>query len=411
MVDNNIKNYNILLTNTLNYFKVLIFSSLLGSLNFILPFIPASILGFNLSGYSWLLVFFVSVYYLLRNLKSKFPLQIWISWVILLTFYIILDFSFVGLQGTIQFLVPILVGFVTGGLKYNKITLLKIVEYFKYLMILTILSSSVLSFIRFGVFGVSPATDAHLTALSGVIVLTFFYHTHKYKYIFYYGLLTLMPILAVTRTGIVVMLLLPFLHFYKFFSFRKIILIIIFIPLSIYIFYLPSIQEKMFFNGKGNFNDLNFKNENVVTSGRSTINEILIKEFNKNQLFGNGPRTDYFILKKYKIEIQEAHNDYLQILSSYGLLGGIVLLFSFIFLIQFVIKLKTLSINERIIKSIFLTLLIPLVLFMATDTVLRMTYSFINYLFAVVGIFLSIHFTNKKILKYNYENNSSYPII
>ena len=105
---------------TLTYFKILIFSSLLGSFNFVLP-IPATYFGFNFSGWAWILALIVSVNYILFVVKkSYFCYKIWLPWVSLLIIYLVLNFSLVGLQGTIQFIVPVLVGYVAGGLKYNK---------------------------------------------------------------------------------------------------------------------------------------------------------------------------------------------------------------------------------------------------------------------------------------------------
>ena len=396
---------------TLNYFKVLFFSSLLGSLNSIIP-IPGNFLGFNLSGYAWILVFLVSIHYLLYIIKkSYFPFKIWVFWFVILFFYLIIDFSFVGLQGTLQFIVPIFVGTVTGGLKYNKATLRMILNYLKILMIITFFSTTILSFIKYGFFGVGPATDAHLSALSGVITLTLFYHFRQRKYIVYYFLLVLIPILAVTRTGILVMLLIPFFHFYKLFSSIKIVLLLILFPMSIYIFYLPSVQEKMFFGGTGKINELVYGSDNFNTSGRSSVNEILIKEFNKSPFFGQGPRTDYFTLERAGIELKEAHNDYLQILTCYGVFGGLILLLSFIFHTKVIIRFQNYSHTEKILKSTYLTLLLPFILLMATDTVLRLTYSFMNYFFAIAGILMSVHNANKNILKHNYENNSSNSLI
>lgn len=396
---------------TLNFFKVLFFSSLLGSLNFIIP-IPSNFFGFSLSGYAWILIFLVSVCYLLGIIhKSYFSIKIWLIWVGLLLIYLFIDFSTEGLQGTMQFLLPIIIGTVAGGLKYNKRTLKTILIYLKYLIIVTLLSTTILSYVKFGILGYGPATDAHLAALSGVIVLTLYYNSHKMKFLVFYFLIALIPLLAATRTGILVMLLIPLGHFHKLFSFFKTALLLILIPISIYIFYLPSIQEKMFHDGSGDIQNVDFNSDNFNTSGRSLFNEILIEEFKKNPIYGQGPRADYFAFQNAGLKLTEAHNDYLQVLTSYGVFGGLVLLFCFVFQIKRISKLQSITKIEKNLKITFYTLFIPLILFMATDTVLRMSYSFINYFFAIAGIFFSVHNSNVNILKYNNENNSGYPLI
>jgi hypothetical protein len=396
---------------TLIYFKILIFSSLLGSLNFILP-IPSNFFGFNLSGYSWILVLVVSVYYILFVVKrSYFSIKIWFPWLIYLFIYLLLDFSFVGLQGTIQFIVPILVGYTVGGLKYNKNSIAEILKYFKYLVIVTILSTSVFSFIRLGFFGFGPATDAHIAAISGVLSFSFYYHTKKIKFLFYYGCALVIPILAVTRMGILIMLLIPFVHFYKIISTKKLLLIFIMIPVSIYIFNLPAIQKKMFFEGNGNISDIYYGSNVLNTSGRSLINEVLVKEFYKRPVFGNGPRADYFIFKSKNWTVTEAHNEYLQITVCYGLFGFLLFILTLLIQLMKIKSLRTYSVNEKIIRATFFTLFIPLFLFMGTDTIIRLTYSFMNYFFVLMGLLMTFNNQNLKINKYNNDNNSSYPFI
>ena len=123
---------------TLIYFRTLIFSTFIGSLNFIIPSLT-TLYGLNFSGWAWLLVMVVSFYYLLFLVKkSFFNLKIWSFWVIILLVYLVLNFSWVGLQGTIQFFIPLLVGYVAGGLEYNKKSIAEILKYLKYLIILIV---------------------------------------------------------------------------------------------------------------------------------------------------------------------------------------------------------------------------------------------------------------------------------
>jgi len=131
------------LKSTLIYFNILILSSLLSILDFVLP-VPSKIFGFQLSGWAWMLVFLVSVFYIFFIVKkSFFTLKIWLPWIFLLIINLAFNFSFVGLQGTIQFIVPVMVGYVSGGLKYDNIFFSKIINYFKYLIIIILLSVSI----------------------------------------------------------------------------------------------------------------------------------------------------------------------------------------------------------------------------------------------------------------------------
>ena len=170
---------------TLIYFKILVLTSLLSILNFILP-ISSSVLGYQLPGWSWIIVFLVSVYYIIFIIKkSFFTLNIWLPWGFLLLIYLVIDSSFVALQGTIQFIVPIMVGYVTGSLNYNNNIFLKIINYFKYLIIMILLSVSLISIVRYGFLGAAPAMYAHFASIAGVLVISLYFSTKKFKYLLY----------------------------------------------------------------------------------------------------------------------------------------------------------------------------------------------------------------------------------
>lgn len=396
---------------TLIYFKILVLTSLLSILNFILP-ISSSVLGYQLPGWSWIIVFLVSVYYIIFIIKkSFFTLNIWLPWGFLLLIYLVIDSSFVALQGTIQFIVPIMVGYVTGSLNYNNNIFLKIINYFKYLIIMVLLSVSLISIVRYGFLGAAPAMYAHFASIAGVLVISLYFSTKKFKYLLYFGLVSTIPIMSVTRMGIFIMFLIPLINFYKFLSLNKIVLIFLLLPIGLFIFNLPSVQKKMFLDGKGNLSEIQYSSDNLNTNGRSYINKALIEEFNKNPFLGNGTRADYFIFKQKGWELTESHNEYLQILVCYGILGLFIFFLSLYFQFKKITKLKILSENEKIIKSIILTFMPVLLIFMISDPILRYTSSFMNYFFALIGVLFAINKQNLKIINYNNDNNSSYPII
>lgn len=386
---------------TLNYYKILIFSSFLAGANIYIPFIPNRIFGFSLTGYAWILVLIVSILYLFelfakKSKTSKFPLVIWLPWICLSLIYFFLNINSITLHATAQSFVPILVGLVAGSLEYNEKTLQKILTYFKYLIILIIISNIFLSYIRFGILGYGSATDSHLTAIATIITFAFYYKHKKSKYLIYYALMLLVQIVAVTRIGIVALLIIPLIHFYQTLNYKKILMILVLIPVSLSIFQLPNIQKKMFYTGRGSIKDISYFSENLNTSGRKFVNEILINEFRKDPFWGKGTRADYFILKKYGLDINETHNDYLQLLVNFGFFGTFVLLFTFIIQFTLLIKLKIYTEQEKILRSIILTMQVVLFLFMATNTIYRGTYDFMNYYFGLIGMIYAINFHRRK---------------
>ena len=45
----------------------------------------------------------------------EFPILFWLPWVLYMVVYLIIDFSFLGLQLTLQYTLPILIGVVASG--------------------------------------------------------------------------------------------------------------------------------------------------------------------------------------------------------------------------------------------------------------------------------------------------------
>ena len=387
---------------TLNYFKVLIFSSFLASANIYLPFTPSKIFGFGLTGYSWILVLIVSIYYLIsKNSNSKFKATIWLPWMIFSIIYLIRNTNAVSLQGTVQSFVPILVGLVAGSLNYNLLDLKKILKYFMYLIIIIILSNTLLSYVRLGMVGYGSATDAHLTAIAVIVVFALYYSQKQFKYLIYYVLILIVPVVAVTRMGIFVLLVIPLIHFYQILNFKKILIILILIPISIYIFQLPAIQEKMFYTDSGTIQDLSYDNENLNTSGRKYVNDLMIEEVKKDPIWGKGARADYSILKKNGLGINETHNDYLQLLINFGILGTSILFLTFILQCINITSIKINTLEQKIIRSIILTMQITLFFFMLSDTIIRGTFDFMNYYFALIGMFYALNYQTRKNIRRN----------
>jgi hypothetical protein len=82
------------------FFQALFISTALPFLPYILPFFPSQVLGFNISGWAWIIIMLISVYYILNIKSLNSPLLFFFPWILYLIFYLIIDFSSLGLQLT-----------------------------------------------------------------------------------------------------------------------------------------------------------------------------------------------------------------------------------------------------------------------------------------------------------------------
>lgn len=394
---------------TLNYFRILFLMSALPLIRSFLPFIPPEILGFNLSGWAWIGVFLTSVVYLFILKRITFPVWIWIPWMAFLVIYLAFDFSFLGLQLTLQYIVAVLVGFVSSGLKYNGFIIRKISRWLLYLVIAICISSLYFFIITLGQDDVSFGAAQVMTLnVAAVIVLAVYFVTRKRRMLYLFALLAVFPIIQVTRMGLVMMFAIAPLHFANRKIRNKLIMGGLVLIGGIAVFYSDAFQKKTFFSGKGDISDaISFEsNDNFDTSGRTALYADVRLGIKKSPILGNGPRSDLKLLNKLNFQISEVHSDYLSVRYNYGLVGLVVLLITFAvqFLHLYFSSKKYKIVIFKIVIYSALTLFIPLLGFMYSDNVLKYAIYFGNFHFALMGISYAILNQRKR----RHANISSY---
>ena len=382
-----------------NFYKVILFATILPSLN-ILPFVPVSVGGFNLSGWAWIICLVASLFVISKASKASFPFWIWIPWIVYMLFSLVFDFSFVGLQLTLQYIVPIIVGVAASSFSYTESTLRYLFKHLRNVLIFTSMMISIRYLSGNTIIG---ADFVMFVVIMATLFLSIFFKLKKKIFLIYYGILCLFPLILVTRMGILMTLLIAPLHFALKNISARIVLVIFLILFGNLIFYSSAVQEKMFLSGSGTLEELINDNSKLNTSGRKNMASLMEYGLRDNPLWGNGPRADLLVFDKNDLGITEAHNDYLSIRYNYGLVGLIILLLSifFQFFKVFVTGYKRLDSYTFIIRATILTLFIPLLGFMYSDNILKYSTIFGNYHFAMMGIFFSIIKSKRTIHNFN----------
>jgi hypothetical protein len=377
------------------FFWGLFGTTLLTYINAVFVFLPASILGFNWSGIAWITALLVCIILLPKAKPSSFPLGFWLPWIAYMLFYIFVDFSIAGLQLTLQYLLPLLMGYLAATYRYSINSLLWVLQG---LSKTTALVFALAMFYKL-VFGYSShmaATPMFLLVLAS-ISLGFYFFTQKNKYLIVFGLLFLMPFLNVTRMALLVFGITFIAHFANKRLSSKIGGAFLGALLLLGVVSSKGFQEKTFYGGSGELSDLSvnyYESDKFNSNGRKSWKDALAPGLEAAPLFGNGPRADAPLLGKVMgKEIGEAHNDYMSIRFNYGYVGlGLLLLgFGTSFLKMYRMSQTNKNKVFQLLVLTNMTLFIGFLLFMYSDNILKYTIWFPNYFFVLMGICFSIY--------------------
>ena len=338
----------------------------------------------------------VSTAYLTKIKRLSFPIKFWLPWIFYIGIYLILDFSFLGLQLTLQYTLPILIGVVASGFNYNEGNLKLLFSRFLKLCGIIYLIFLASNFIGSG-FTPNLAAMPMIFSLSISLFVGLFFLTSKWKFLLYTLIFFLAPIIEVTRMGIAAISAIIIFHFANQSIKSKLVFSGIGLLIFLIIFSSESFQEKTFYSGTGKISDITldyYENPDLRSSGRISWKKLLEPGLEKEPLWGNGPRADNAYLTKItKMRGGEAHNDYLSVRFNYGFIGLILLMFGFAgTFMSLYIESRKFAENFLIwlLATSALTLFIPFMMFMYTDNILKYTIFFPNYFFAMIGIVYSL---------------------
>jgi hypothetical protein len=372
------------------YYRIMIFTAILP---YLILFIPSRIAGFNLTGWSWVIMLLASIYYIIKlYAKKTFPVLFWLPWIILIAVYIVFDFTWAGLQLTFQYLLPVLVGIVASSFVYDNE---KMNWLFKQILLLTAAIIAIYLYSIYFMDGMTPNTAATpmLLSIAAALSIGVMYITNKVRYLILFGLLFLVPLLEVTRMGILVFVVIYMLHFANKKILYKSVAIASGAALILIVFNTDAVQEKMFKEGKGNITDLSFdyyNSEFMNTSGRSTFIEYYERGISESPIWGNGPRSDLNLLKDElgAESAVEVCNDYVAVRYYYGNVGLAALLLGFVCTYISVYRnfRKENNPYRYLIHSTVMILTITFLMFMYTDNILKYTIFFPNIYFALIGM-------------------------
>ena len=384
---------------------------------FLSVFVRGSVLGFNISGLSWVLPLFFSVLIIgFRAGRFYFPVWIWVPWIMLLILNLLavdassLDLRVNPLQRTAQVLTPLVVGMASSTGLVNVRALEQIVRLFGKSSYLLLVGSVLIS--ASTILAGQPSSLA-APVMTGLLLAIFFMNRYLLMNssldLRYYLLMAILPVIAITRTVMAVVLLSVPLSFAPIRMARRVAIVLVFCVIGIGAFYLPQVQEKMFFSGHGELSDVSLANPDFATSGRSFMWGVVAADALNKPWLGHGTGSSESIT--YAIaDLAYPHNDWLLTFHDYGAVGVVIYLLCNLGMLWhcYISAKKT---RNKTIKLFFLagaSSFIPFMMVMFTDNIMVYASYFGNLQYLIIGLaYGALGCERKKLLKIVNENQNA----
>jgi len=353
-----------------------------------MAFTGEQVLGYSMTGYGWFLPFCVAVFLILARInKVKFPYFLWLPWIfVVFGYYFNSDFP--ALHRSIQMLCPIVIGMAVSTYRYQEDHINRFVHLLKYLLVGLV----VIIIFRLGVpfTGVLPGvTGLAAESITAILFCTFYatrYSLGSKNDLKWWWFMASIPIVAVTRTAIVVAgLTLPFTWGPMKLS-KRILLIIIIIILGFILFHTPRIQKKTFMSGEGEMSDVMSKD--FADNARFYMWKHFDEQIKRNPLFGYGAGAgERFVRQITNGASGYPHNDWRLTLYDYGIFGTVIYVFCISLAVMHAYKKSKQSIGES--RLLFLTgaaSFIPFMMLMYSDNIMVYVSFFGNLQFTILGL-------------------------
>ena len=349
------------------------------------------ILGFNVTGWTWVIPLALSFLICLGNVgRITFPFILWMPWLGLLCLYWLLGrYNPNATQSLFQTISPVVVGCAASVFRPDQDQLDAVIHWITRLgrivwIVLIIRAPVILTGVLPG-YGLMPAE------MIGVLLLgacySAFYACGSFRHIYYYMAMLAMMLVSLTRGPIVAMLSCLPLTPAPLKIRTRITLCLCLVVCSIVLFNTDRIQQRMFFSGHGELSDLYWGNPDLATSGRSAMWDILWEGVQEAPLLGHGWNSHRVILLLSGLLTYAPHNDWLKITYDMGFVGSGLYFFVMIWQILALVKIANrVDGAHRMLAYGAATAFVPYMLIMLTDNVVLYVQFFGNLHFALAGV-------------------------
>jgi O-antigen ligase len=349
-----------------------------------------SVFGLNFSGLAWSIPVIVGGGVVLaRSEDVRFPVRIWLPWVALVAVYQLVADAPNALQRSVMILSPLVTGMAVSAFRAREADLELLLAACKAgaaaLVVFILFDTRVLA------TGVLPFTTGLApTVMTGSLFCSVFaaaYAAGRPRFLLYWAVVALIPVVAVTRMGMVATAIsLPF-TFAPLKPLRRAVFILLIAAAGAMIFATERVQHKMFYSGTGRLEDVRFDNPEFATSGRAVFWDLMGKSIWQRPLLGHGANSSEKMLGSYIKGLTHPHNDWLRLTHDYGFLGAGV--YAVTLLVQTGSLLRRARLARgaaAIVCHATASLFIVYALFMLSDNIILYSAFFGHLHFALAGL-------------------------
>ena len=355
-------------------------------------FAGVSVFGFNIRGYLWVLQFLIAGTLIIRSGgRIAFPWYIWSPWLLVILLY--LPFYYTtdnAVQRTLMIILPVLVGSAVS----QYVVETELIQLFFRL----VRQAALVFFIFMGLIKSGVITTGTLPEITGfaaeAITASMFAVIFAIEYLYgrpnalrYWVMMCLVPVIALTRTGIVATVCTLPGSFAPLKLSKRLLILGVAGVLAVSVFYSERFQQKTFWSGSGALSDLRLDNPDFKTTGRLWLWERMDNEIEREPWFGHGSNAqEAFIVAVTGIQGQP-HNDWKRILFDYGYVGAGI--FALCMLLQVIHALKMARKSQGETQMLFYagaSSFIPFIMFMFTDNIILYAVFFGSLQFTILGL-------------------------
>jgi len=199
--------------------------------------------------------------------------------------------------------------------------------------------------------------------------------------------LAAIPVVALTRMGILASGASLPLTFAPMKIGRRLALLGVIIAMAISIFYSERVQNKMFFSGEGLLSEIHWDNPNFRNTGRKFIWDAMSFQIDRQPWFGYGANSSEHFVSALTGGLTHPHNDWLRLRFDYGYFGTVTFGLCLIIQILHILRRTRTSLGHT--RTMFYagaSSFIVFILFMFTDNIILYAAFFGNFQFTLLGL-------------------------
>lgn len=338
-------------------------------------FYSFSFLGYNLSGWAWVLISLASLFRLFGNIRNiRFPVWIWLPWSAFVVVRTFAGYEY-ALQSTCQILCPTLAGLAASTYSYSGARLLAVARVMRgaYYVCLVGVVFIVIPFNMQDIDNSGWASGAiSMLLFQSWFLAQYLLNGKVVRDLILYLSAVAIPVFGANRGPLIASLALVVFAVLPISRRRRVMIAVTAVVFGVLALYTPKIQHKMFYSGHGTLADLSFDNPNLQMNGRAAMWDCLKAGAAEKPWLGHGGNADRARLLQSGFLTYLPHNDWLRLQFNYGILG--ILLYAATLLAQVFHARRTFRMRHsngvKAMVGAALTCLVPYTVVMYTDNIL-----------------------------------------